>query len=114
MTTLPSTHVAPPRIADSPVAFECRTLSSVVTGPHQTVVIGRVLAVHIDDRYLLDAARAHIDTPALDLVARSYGSDYVRSHDTFQLAPPDLGRARPRTALNRLTFPKVVDFRKFC
>lgn len=88
LATLPSEHVAPPRIAESPVAFECRSLSSVVTGPCQTVVIGRVLAVHIEDRFLKDAARAHIDTDALDLVARSFGSDYVRTHDTFRLDRP--------------------------
>ena len=88
LQTLPSTHVAPPRIAESPVSYECVALSSVVTGPCQTVVIGRVLAVHIDDRYLIDAARAHIDTPGLDLVARSYGSDYIRTQDRFSLDRP--------------------------
>lgn len=88
LETLPSTHVAPPRIAESPVSYECRALSSVVTGPNQTVVIGRVLAVHIEDRYLLNPERAHIDTNALDLVARSFGSDYVRTRDTFSLPRP--------------------------
>lgn len=87
----PSVHIAPPRITDSPVAFECQSLSSVVTGPQQTVVIGRVLAVHIDDNFVLDADKAYIDTPKLDLVARSYGSDYVRSRDTFQLDRPFWG-----------------------
>ncbi len=85
LATAPSEHIAPPRIAESPVSFECRSLSNVVTGPQQTVVIGRVLAVHIDDDCILDPNKAYIDTPKLDLVARSYGSDYVRSHDTFQL-----------------------------
>jgi flavin reductase (DIM6/NTAB) family NADH-FMN oxidoreductase RutF len=88
LATLPSAHITPPRIADSPVAFECRALSSVVTGPCQTVVIGRVLAVHVQDRYLRDAARAHIETDALDLVARSFGSEYIRSHDRFELPRP--------------------------
>ncbi|MDQ2065256.1 flavin reductase family protein [Xinfangfangia sp. CPCC 101601] len=88
LATLPSVHVAPPRIAESPVAYECRALSTVVTGPNQVVVIGRVLAVHIEDRFLLDAERAHVDTPALDLVARSFGSGYIRSRDTFELARP--------------------------
>ena len=88
LATLPSDSVAPPRIAESPVAFECRSLSTVVTGPCQTLVIGRVLAVHNEDRFLKDAARAHIDTDALDLVARSFGSDYVRTHDTFRLDRP--------------------------
>src|SRR5690606_8501335 len=54
LETAPSTHVTPPRIAESPVSYECRALSSVVTGPNQVVVIGRVLAVHIEDRYLLN------------------------------------------------------------
>ena len=88
LATTASVHIKPPRISDSPVAFECRTHTTVETGPNQLVVIGQVIAVHIDDRFILDADRAHIDTPALDLVARSYGSDYVRSHDTFQLHRP--------------------------
>ncbi|MBN9033263.1 MAG: hypothetical protein BGO05_22505 [Rhizobiales bacterium 63-7] len=88
LETLPSARVKPPRIAASPVSFECVSLSSVVTGPNQTVVIGRVLTVHVADDCVLNAERAHIDTPKLDLVARSYGSDYVRSHDTFSLARP--------------------------
>ena len=88
LATTASVHVSPPRITASPVAFECRALSSVVTGPNQTIVIGRVVSVVIEDRFVLDYARAHIDTPALDLVARSYGSTYVRSRDTFELARP--------------------------
>lgn len=88
LETLPSLHIKPPRIAASPVAFECTMLSSVVTGPHQSIMIGRVRAVHIDDACVLNAERAHIDTPALDLVARSFGSTYVRSHDTFELDRP--------------------------
>jgi flavin reductase (DIM6/NTAB) family NADH-FMN oxidoreductase RutF len=88
IATTPSVHIKPPRITDSPVAFECRSHTTVETGPGQWVMIGQVIAVHIDDRFILDADRAHIDTPALDLVARSYGSDYVRSHDTFQLVRP--------------------------
>ena len=84
-----SEHVAPPRIKASPVSFECVTLSSVVTGPQQTIVIGRVLAVHIEDRYVLDAERAHVDTPALGLIGRMHGAGwYARSHDQFQLARP--------------------------
>ena len=88
LETVPSARVRPPRIAESPVAFECVSLSSVVTGPSQVVVIGRVLTVHVADAYVLDRERAHIDTPKLDLVARSYGSDYVRSRDTFSLIRP--------------------------
>lgn len=88
LETSPSQFITPPRISESPVAFECNSLSSVVTGPNQTVVIGRVLAIHIADTFVLDREKGYVDTPSLDLVARSYGSDYVRSKDTFVLDRP--------------------------
>lgn len=88
LATLPCQHIAPPRIAESPVSFECRLLASVVTGPHQSVVIGRVLAVHVEDRFVKNPARGHIHTADLDLVARSFGSTYVRTKDTFDLDRP--------------------------
>jgi flavin reductase (DIM6/NTAB) family NADH-FMN oxidoreductase RutF len=84
-----STHIKPPRIAASPVSFECVSLAAVVTGPMQTVVIGRVLAAHIDAAVVLDAARGYIDTPALGLIGRMHGAGwYARSSDLFQLARP--------------------------
>jgi flavin reductase (DIM6/NTAB) family NADH-FMN oxidoreductase RutF len=88
LETLPSEFIKPPRIADSPVAFECVSLNSVVTGPQQTIVIGRVLAVHIHDQYVLDAENGYLDTKGFDLVARSFGSEYVRTKDTFNLDRP--------------------------
>ncbi|WP_204350077.1 flavin reductase, partial [Serratia marcescens] len=49
LATVPSEKVAPPRIADSPVAFECRNLTLVVTGPRQLTVIGEVVCAHVSD-----------------------------------------------------------------
>jgi flavin reductase (DIM6/NTAB) family NADH-FMN oxidoreductase RutF len=89
LATRPAHHVKPPIITDSPVAFECTCLSSVVTGPHQAVVIGRVLAVHIDDAFVKDSAQGYVRTPDLDLVARSYGAEYIRTHDRFDLQRPN-------------------------
>lgn len=89
LSTAPSIAVAPPRIADSPVSFECRVVTSLVTGPEQVLVVGRVLTAHVADEYVLDARRAHIDTPRLDLIARLHGSGwYARTTDTFQLERP--------------------------
>ncbi|MDZ4134897.1 MAG: flavin reductase family protein [Paracoccaceae bacterium] len=85
----PSTHIRPPRIAQSPVSFECVTLTALVTGPQQTIVIGRVLAVHVADAFVLDADRGHIDTPALGLIGRMHGAGwYARTHDLFQMDRP--------------------------
>ena len=38
-----SVKVKPPRIASSPVAFECRTHASLSLGRNQSIVIGRIL-----------------------------------------------------------------------
>lgn len=89
LETAPSTHVATPRIARAPVAFECALHTSVVTGPQQMVVIGRVRAIHVADAYVLDAERAHVDTPALRLIARMHGRGwYLRDGEFFQMDRP--------------------------
>jgi flavin reductase (DIM6/NTAB) family NADH-FMN oxidoreductase RutF len=88
LTTAPSKHVRPPCIAECPVSFECMNQSSVVTGPHQALVIGRVLAIHVKDEFLKDAARGHVDTLKLDLVARTFGSGFARIAEPFEMARP--------------------------
>lgn len=88
LESAPSQKVTPPRIARSPVALECTMLSSLVTGPHQTLVVGRVVSMFITDAYVMDVARGHVDNPALALVARSFGSEYIRTHDRFTMERP--------------------------
>jgi len=89
LTPAPSHAVRPPRIAESPVSFECRVLTSLVTGPHQTIVIGRILRAHIDDAVVQDHERCYIDTQALRLIGRMHGSGwYARCTDLFQMDRP--------------------------
>jgi flavin reductase (DIM6/NTAB) family NADH-FMN oxidoreductase RutF len=89
LTPVASDAVRPPRIAESPVSFECCVLASLVTGPRQTAVIGRVVRAHVDDAVILDRERCHIDTQALRLIARMHGSGwYARSTDLFQIDRP--------------------------
>ncbi|MFB9270095.1 flavin reductase family protein [Bradyrhizobium erythrophlei] len=89
LTAAPSHAVRPPRIKESPVSFECRTLTSLVTGPRQTAVIGRIVRAHVDDAVIQDKERCHIDTPALQLIGRMHGSGwYARCSDLFQMDRP--------------------------
>jgi flavin reductase (DIM6/NTAB) family NADH-FMN oxidoreductase RutF len=89
LTAAASDAVRPPRIAEAPVSFECRVLTSLVTGPRQTAVIGRIVRAHVDDAVILDKERCHIDTQALHLIARMHGSGwYARSTDLFQIDRP--------------------------
>ncbi|MDR0810297.1 MAG: flavin reductase family protein [Gemmobacter sp.] len=88
LSPAPCAYVKPPRIAESPVSFECVNHSTLVTGPFQALVVGRVLAIHIADAFVKDAARGHVDTPGLDLVGRGFGATYIRTRDTYEMARP--------------------------
>lgn len=84
---LPSAKVAPPRIATAPVSLECRSLHILELSPVQTIVIGEVLAAHVDPAAVIDAERAHVDTVALGLIGRMQGPGwYVRCENLFQLS----------------------------
>ncbi|MBP6116248.1 MAG: flavin reductase family protein [Neisseriaceae bacterium] len=88
IATRTAVHVAPPLIADSPVSFECVSQATVVTGPNQMVVIGRVLAIHVADAYIQDAQKGYVDTQALNLVSRLHGNWYGHHPETFALDRP--------------------------
>jgi flavin reductase (DIM6/NTAB) family NADH-FMN oxidoreductase RutF len=84
LATAASAKVRPPRIAESPVAFECETFQLVPIG-HHTLVLGRVLAMHIRDD-LLDRERLYVDTPRLALVGRMHGRGwYARTTDRVEV-----------------------------
>ena len=53
LTTAPSTRIKPPRIAESPVALECERFMGVDLGVDRTLVIGRVVAMHVRDDCVL-------------------------------------------------------------
>ena len=75
-----------PRIEGCPVSFLCRLQQWVEVGKQQGIVVAQVVSAFIDDRFILDAARGHIDSTRLDLIARMHGSGwYSRPGDRFQL-----------------------------
>jgi flavin reductase (DIM6/NTAB) family NADH-FMN oxidoreductase RutF len=83
-----SVTVKPPRIATSPVSFECRKHSAIDVG-RQTIILGEILYVHIKDEFILDAEKIYLDTPAMKLIARTHGSGwYARTSDQFKLERP--------------------------
>jgi flavin reductase (DIM6/NTAB) family NADH-FMN oxidoreductase RutF len=86
LTTVASAMVAPPRIAESPVALECERLMIVELHHDRALVVGRVLAMHVRDDAVLDPAKCHIDTAKLDLIGRMHGRGlYARTRDLFDM-----------------------------
>jgi flavin reductase (DIM6/NTAB) family NADH-FMN oxidoreductase RutF len=92
LTMAPSRLVAPPRVAQSPCAMECRVVHHIelrdVAGrpANQYLVIGQVVGVHLDDRVIVDGA---VETPALRPIARCGGpADYAVVERIFRMARP--------------------------
>ena len=96
IATLPSTAIAPPRIATSPVSFECRKLEMLDIGL-QNVVIGEILVAHIADHFIANTEKLYLDTPGMKLIGRTHGSGwYARTSDQFELARPQFDAERAK------------------
>jgi flavin reductase (DIM6/NTAB) family NADH-FMN oxidoreductase RutF len=97
LTPAASVKVRPPRVAESKVNFECH-LTQVVTlgeGPGSgSVVIGRVVYLHVNDDILLDGDKINLEK--LRPIGRLGGHWYTRVTDTFELVRPPAPSARPK------------------
>ncbi|GAB5496325.1 MAG: flavin reductase family protein [Phycisphaerales bacterium] len=89
LTPIPCDSIRAPRVKESPVCFECETISVTRTNPGApaggNVVMGRVVRVHVNDELLNE--RMHTDQAALDLVGRMGGLSYCHTRDRFDLRP---------------------------
>ena len=85
-TALASKKVRPPRIAEAPVAFECRLLQKLELGraPYH-VVIGEIVYYHFHEGIVDE--RFHVDVGKIDPIGRLAGrGGYTRITDRFEMA----------------------------
>lgn len=90
LETLASTHVAPPRVAASPIHLECRVLHALDLGEAprvSTLFVAQVVMWHVEERLLQDGLK--VDQAAIHAVARMGGPFYTRARDPFALTIPD-------------------------
>jgi flavin reductase (DIM6/NTAB) family NADH-FMN oxidoreductase RutF len=90
VTAEPSRLVRPPRVKESPVHLECRYLQSVPLLTHDarspnTLVIGEVVGVHIDDAVIVDGM---LDYARMQPIGRLGYQDYTRVGDVFAMPRP--------------------------
>ena len=91
LTAVPSNQVAPPRVKEAPVAFECKVLQVLPLGDQGgagNLVICEVIQIHLDEA-ILDASGAIVPLK-LDPVARLGGNWYtkVTADSLFQIPKP--------------------------
>ena len=92
LQALPSTHVRPPRVAGAPAHLECRVVRVLDIEPQgpgeslSTIVIGRVVGLHVDERYL-DADK-RFDTSAASPLVRMGGFLYATLGEILEIGRP--------------------------
>ncbi len=75
LATLPSDLVAPARLADAPVAMECRLRHCIEFGDTRSrLLVGEAVRIHLRDGLLCDGK---VDTVELDPIARIGGPTYA-------------------------------------
>jgi flavin reductase (DIM6/NTAB) family NADH-FMN oxidoreductase RutF len=86
LTAEPSLRVKPPRVADSPVALECRLHSAITLGD-STLVLGEVVHAAVDEAVLVDGH------PEMDLL-----------RPLSRLGRNEWGTTVEKVAVNRLSY----------
>ncbi|MCE7028155.1 flavin reductase family protein [Jiella avicenniae] len=93
LSEAPCRLVAAPRVAESPAALECKVTQWFHpeglngTRSENTVVIGQVVAIHIDERILKDGM---VDMALAAPLARLGYLDYAVADEVFQMRRPKL------------------------
>jgi flavin reductase (DIM6/NTAB) family NADH-FMN oxidoreductase RutF len=90
LTPAPSRLVKPPRVAECPISLECKhyqtmILPSDTAGLFNSVVVGRVVGVHIDDSII--SANGKLDMAKVRPLARMGYLDYTSVTDVFEMRP---------------------------
>ena len=97
LTATPSKIVKPPRVKESPAAFECKVWKTIELPPiapgqksNYAMVIGYVVGIYIDDTYVKDGI---IDTGAMRPIARLGYMDYgvINPENVFTINRPEVG-----------------------
>jgi flavin reductase (DIM6/NTAB) family NADH-FMN oxidoreductase RutF len=92
LTMAPCRLVKAGRVAESPAALECKVLHAMELHDldggaiDRHLIIGQVVGVHIDERYLKDG---YFDTAAAQPLARCGYRDYAAVTAIFAMARPD-------------------------
>lgn len=106
LTATPATRVKPSLVKESPVNMECRLRQIVSCGDGPAagqVVFGDVIAIHVDDRVLVEGDMI-CDAAKLQIVGRMGGSEYGRTLERFTLEsirdPAELEQKGPARIVN--------------
>ncbi len=90
LTKAPCQFIKSPRVGESPVCFECKYFQTVPLPAddghvNDWMVIGRVIGIHIDDRFI---ENGRVNTAAMQPIARLGYSEYTTVDSTWRMRRP--------------------------
>jgi len=81
-TPVASRLVAPPRIGEAPVSFECRRTVTLQLSKGRDLVVAEILTMHARDG-LIDPEKLYLDHEKYDVVGRLFADLYAPVKDVF-------------------------------
>lgn len=87
LTAIPGETVPCPRIAEAPVAFECRLHLSLALSAAREIILGRIEMAHVRED-IIDLDTYHANAESLDAVGRMGGDGYCMTRQIFDLPTP--------------------------
>lgn len=102
LTKAPSVLVKAPRVAESPIQFECKYVQTIrLPGEGRCgtcdIIIGKVVGVHIKDEFIGEGDK--VDIVKIKPLARLGYSDYTTVDYTFEMEPSKAAGVRDDLAL---------------
>ena len=91
LETVACSRIAGRRIKQSPVALECRLQQIIDVKPSSVIVMATVQAMHIDNEYVKDTQRCHVDSARFEAIGRMESPGwYTCTGDRFAMPQPTL------------------------
>lgn len=90
LSTAPSTHIAPPRVAESLINFECKLHQVISFGEHPgagNLVLGRIQCAHLHETVFKNG---RVDIDVLHPIGRLAGMEYCEIKERFVMVRPEV------------------------
>ncbi len=98
LTAVPGSAVNVSRVAEAPVAFECRLTHFLRIGetpPMTSHILGEIVYWHVDEAILDEKGRVKAET--LQAIGRMGGMDYTKTAQRFTMNRPVIAPEDPRS-----------------
>jgi flavin reductase (DIM6/NTAB) family NADH-FMN oxidoreductase RutF len=99
LTLVACDRIAPLRIAEAPIAFECEKIALIQVGARRNIALGRATVAHLRDG-LFDPQTFYVDVEKYQPIGRLFGTLYTHTAERFTLPGHTYAQWSGASALN--------------